>query len=351
MTKDLHIPPEKLRSFIAAALQSGGLAGPDAETVARLMIQADLLGAEGHGIFRLPRYMARLRAGGFNTRPDIKVIAGKGGLALIDGDNAMGHLVMERAARLAVDLAREHGIAWIGTRRSNHAGAAGVYATMVAEQGLAGLYLAVGNANHMAPWGGREMLLSTNPIAVAIPADDHPVLLDMATTVAAYGKVKLAAQRGQTMPEGWMIDVEGNPLTDPTLAGNGSLLPIGGPKGFGLSLVFGLLAGTLNGAAFGRDVIDFNADDQSMTNTGQAILALDLSVLGDPAALQAAVTEVCDEIRHSPLRPGFDAIRIPGDRSLGGRAERIAAGIPLSPGLLAQLDQVASDCALSPLPR
>jgi L-2-hydroxycarboxylate dehydrogenase (NAD+) len=348
---DLRLPPAKLRTFIAGALASGGLPKKDAETVARLMVEADLLGAEGHGIFRLPRYMARLRAGGFNLKPNIHPIRRLGGLVLLDGDNAMGHLVMERAALLAVELARENGIAWVGTRRSNHAGAAGVYATMVAERGLAGLYLAVGNANHMAPWGGRELLLSTNPIAVAIPSEGHPVLLDMATTVAAYGKVKLAAQRGQPMPEGWMIDAKGNPLTDPQRAAGGSLLPIGGPKGFGLSLVFGLLAGTLNGAAFGRDVIDFNADDRTETNTGQAILALDLSVLGDPDSLRAAVAEVCDDIRTSPLRPGFDAIRLPGDRSLGGRAEREANGIALSPALLAQLDQVAADCRLPPLPR
>jgi LDH2 family malate/lactate/ureidoglycolate dehydrogenase len=348
---DVTVPVDLLRRFIAGALTSGDLPGPDAETVARLMVEADLLGAEGHGIFRLPRYLARLRAGGFNTRPDIRVIEGKGGLALIDGDNAMGHLVMDRAAALAVDLARDHGIGWVGTRRSNHAGAAGVYATQVARAGMAGLYLAVGNANHMAPWGGRELLLSTNPIAVAIPTPGQPVLLDMATTVAAYGKVKLAAQRGQHMPEGWMIDADGAPLTDPQQAGGGSLLPIGGPKGFGLSLVFGLLAGTLNGAAFGRDVIDFNADDETETNTGQAIMALDISVLGDPADLARQVAAVCDDIRGSPLRPGFDSIRIPGDRSLGGREQRQTQGIPLSPGLLAQLDQVAADCHLPALPR
>ncbi|MGA0539759.1 Ldh family oxidoreductase [Neotabrizicola sp. VNH66] len=351
MTGDPCIPAPVLRGFLAAALVSGGLPEGDAATVARLMVEADLLGAEGHGTFRLPRYMARLRAGGFNTLPDIRPVAQKGGLALLDGDNAMGHLVMERAAHLAVDLARSHGIGWVGTRRSNHAGAAGVYATMVAEAGMAGLYLAVGNANHMAPWGGTELLLSTNPIAIALPAPGHPVLLDMATTVAAYGKVKLAAQRGQQMPEGWMIDASGNPLTDPAQAAGGSLLPIGGPKGFGLSLMFGLLAGTLNGAAFGRDVIDFNADDRTETNTGQAVLALDLSVLGDPAVLAAQVGAVCDDIRASALRPGFDAIRLPGDRSLGGREDRLARGIPLSPALLAQLDQLAAEQGIAPLNR
>jgi L-2-hydroxycarboxylate dehydrogenase (NAD+) len=351
VTADLRVPADALRGFNAAVLSAGGLPPDDAATVARLMVEADLLGAEGHGTFRLPRYMARLRAGGFNCAPVIQAISQKGGLALVDGDNAMGHLVMQHAALLAVDLARDHGIGWVGTRRSNHAGAAGIYAAMVAERGMAGLYLAVGNANHMAPWGGRELLLSTNPVAVAIPATGGPVLLDMATTVAAYGKVKLAAQRGQMMPEGWMIDAAGNPLTDPQQAAGGSLLPIGGPKGFGLSLVFGLLAGTLNGAAFGRDVIDFNADDTTETNTGQAIMALDISVLGDPAMLADQVASVCGDIRRSETRPGFDAIRIPGDRSLGGRTERLTAGIAVSPPLLAQLDQLAAECGLAALPR
>jgi LDH2 family malate/lactate/ureidoglycolate dehydrogenase len=126
---------------------------------------------------------------------------------------------------------------------------------------MIGLYFAVGNANHLPPWGGLDMLLSTNPIAAAIPAaEEAPIVLDMATTVAAYGKVKAKAQRGEPMPEGWMIDREGKPLTDPKRANEGVLLPIGGYKGYGLALVVGLIAGTLNRAAMGKEVIDFNAD-------------------------------------------------------------------------------------------
>jgi LDH2 family malate/lactate/ureidoglycolate dehydrogenase len=349
MTGTVKVPADRLRTFTAAALVAGGLPRGDAATVARLMIDADLIGAEGHGIFRLPRYMARLKAGGFNTTPNIRTIRAKGGVALIDGDNAIGHLVVERATGLAVKLAREHGIGWVGTRRSNHAGAAGIYAAEVAEAGMLGIYLAVGSANHMAPWGGRELLLSTNPIAIAMPSEGHALLLDMATTVAAYGKVKMAAQRGETMPEGWMIDADGNPLTDPQRAAGGSLLPIGGPKGFGLSLMFGLIAGTLNDAAFGRDVIDFNADDLTETNTGQAVMALDISILGDPAGLAAEVAAIAAEIRGSALRPGFDAIRLPGDRSLGGRAARLAEGIPIPSGLMRQLDDLAAGLALPAL--
>ena len=157
---------------------------------------------------------------------------------------------------------------------------------------MIGLYFAVGNANHLPPWGGLDMLLSTNPIAAAIPAgDEKPIVLDMATTVAAYGKVKTKALRGETMPEGWMIDREGKPLTDPKRADEGMLLPLGGMeagyKGYGLAMIIGLLAGTLGGAAMGRDVIDFNHDDDSVTNTGQAIAAINIAAFGDVAAFKA----------------------------------------------------------------
>src|SRR5262249_62027632 len=126
------------------------------------------------------------------------------------------------------------------------------------EHDMIGLYLAVGNANHMAPWGGVDLLLSTNPIAVAVPATEGPIVLDMATSGAAYGKVKTAAQRGETMPEGSMIDHQGKPLTDPKRAAEGLLVPIGGYKGYGLALVLGLLAGSLNGAAMGSETRAFH---------------------------------------------------------------------------------------------
>ena len=172
-------------------------------------------------------------------------------------------------------------MAWVSTRFSNHAGPASLYARKPLQHDMLGLYFAVGNANHLPPWGGMDMLLSTNPIAAAIPAGaEPPIVLDMATTVAAYGKVKAKAKRGEQMPEGWMIDRQGKPLTDPTRADEGFLLPIGGHKGYGLALIVGLLAGTLNGAAMGRQVIDFNKDEHSTTNTGQAIVAIDPAAVG-----------------------------------------------------------------------
>jgi L-2-hydroxycarboxylate dehydrogenase (NAD+) len=349
MTSERRFPADTLRRFIAAALVAHRLPPADADTVAGLMVEADLLGGDGHGIFRLPRYLARLEAGGVNPAPQLRIDRRQGAMALIDGDNGMGHLVMKRCADLAVEIASEQGIGWVGAHNSNHAGAAGVYAMMPLKSEMIGIYVAVGSANHMAPWGGIELLLSTNPIAVAIPGQTLPVLLDMATTTAAYGKVKLAAQRGEMMPEGWMIDALGQALTDPAKAAGGSLLPIGGPKGFGLALVFGLLAGTLNGASFGRDVIDFNADDSSPTNTGQFILALDLKAFGDVAAFKIRVDAIRAEMKSSPLRPGFDAIRLPGERALAMRQERSALGVPLGDRLLADLDRIAQKLGIAPL--
>jgi LDH2 family malate/lactate/ureidoglycolate dehydrogenase len=339
-----------LQSFIKRALTACGLPDPDAAKVAGLMAQADLIGQDGHGVFRLPVYIKRILAGGLNVTPTIRTIQDRTATALIDGDNGMGHLVMHRATELAMEKAKTTGVAWVGARTSNHAGPASLYAMMPLKEDMIGLYVAVGSANHLPPWGGTEMLLSTNPIAVAVPsAKNPPIVLDMATTVAAYGKVKTAAQRGETMPEGWMIDREGNPLTDPTRASEGFLLPIGGAKGYGLSLIFGILAGTLNGAAFGRDVVDFNADAKTTTNTGQFVLALDIAAFADPDEFRADIDRVWDEMKSSPLLPGTDEIRLPGERLDRVTRERSAQGISLAPALRVQLDDLAASLNIDPL--
>src|SRR5262249_3142661 len=171
--------------------------------------------------------------------------------------------------------AKQCGVAWVGARMSNHAGPAALYAAMPLAHDMIGIYLAVGSNNHLPPWGARENLLATNPIAIAIPAlEEPPIVLDMARTAAAFGRGRLKAQRGEAMPVGWMTDREGKPLTDPKRADEGLLLPIGDYKGYGLSLIIGLLAGTLNGAAFGREVIDFVKQPGKATNTGQPMAAI-----------------------------------------------------------------------------
>lgn len=343
---------ESLRRFIAAALTKAGLPEADADSVARLMADADLQGSDGHGVIRLPQYVQRIEAGGINKHPQIRVVEERAAMAVVDGDNGMGHLVVSRAVQIAIEKAKSAGVAWVGTRASNHAGPASLYARMPIAHDMIGLYFAVGNANHLPPWGGMEMLLSTNPIAAGIPAGDEPaVVLDMATTVAAYGKVKAKAKRGEAMPEGWMIDREGRPLTDPTRAHEGFLLPIGGHKGYGLALIVGLLAGTLQGAAMGRDVVDFNADDHTPTNTGQAILVIDLAAFGGAGPFKAAVDTLVRDIRNSERLPGVERIWLPGEQSQGKREAYAKRGAPLPAALAADLDALADRLGIARLER
>jgi L-2-hydroxycarboxylate dehydrogenase (NAD+) len=350
MSEPVRVDLVRLRYFIASAFEAVGMPAADARIVGTLMAEADLQGSDGHGVIRLPQYVKRIRAGGVNLRPNIQVIRERAGMALIHGDNAMGHLVMKRAAELAIQKARDAGVAWVGAQWSNHAGPASLYAKMPLAHDMIGLYFAVGNANHLPPWGGLDMLLSTNPIAAAIPAaEEPPIVLDMATTVAAYGKVKAKAQRGELMPEGWMIDREGKPLTDPKRANEGVLLPIGGYKGYGLALVVGLIAGTLNRAAMGKDVIDFNADAASPTNTGQAIVAIDPSAFGDIGEFKKAVDTVIRDLHASERIPGVDRIRVPGERSHELAAQQRASGIAIAAALMQTLDSLAEELEIAPL--
>jgi len=346
----LRVPARKLEAFVASAFDAVGISKSEAKTIAELMVRADVQGSEGHGVFRLPQYIRRIKGGAVNVKPTIRMVREAAGMGLVDGDNGMGHLVMRYATEKAIEKAKGAGLAWMGVRMSNHAGPASLYASMPLEHDMVGLYLAVGNANHLPPWGGLDMLLSTNPIAVAVPAGEEPaIVLDMATTVAAYGKVKTKAQRGEMMPEGWMMDRAGHPLTDPRRANEGFLLPIGGYKGYGLALVIGILAGTLNGAAMGKDVVDFNADDNSVTNTGHVIVAINVEAFQPLAAFKRQMDTLIRDLRGSRRLPGVERIRLPGEGSHAARADRAKNGIPLPAPLLESLNDLAGQLKIPPL--
>jgi L-2-hydroxycarboxylate dehydrogenase (NAD+) len=336
------VPIATLVEFISRALAAAGIPPEDASQVAALMAEADARGGDAHGVFRLPQYVKQIQSGAVNPRPNIQVVSSHAGTALVDGDNALGHLVMKRATELAIEKARQCGVGWVGTRRSNHAGPAQLYPRMAAAQDMIGLYFCVGNANLLPPWGGTEVLLSTNPISIAVPGLRHPrITLDMATTNTAFGKIRLKAQRGEPMPEGWMIDREGKPLTDAKRASEGFLVPIGGPKGYGLALMIGLLAGTLNGAAFGRDVVDYTVDSKTPSNTGQSIVAVNIAAFAEVRSFKESVDDVWDMMKSSPTLPGIDEVRLPGEHSEQIYLERMAHGVPLSEGQRKILDELA----------
>ena len=341
--------PAAAVDFIARVYTKAGLPAGDARRVAELMIAADLAGNDGHGIMRTGPYLERIEAGGINKAPSIKVSQTGASTAIVDGDNAMGHLCLDKAVKAGIAMARETGCGWVGIHHSNHAGAAGVYAQLAADEGMIGIYAAVASANHMAAWGSAEPKLGTNPIAFAIPGEP-PFVLDIATTISSYGKVKTHALKGLPLEPGWMVDkTTGEPILDPNKAGNGVLLPIGGYKGSGLNVMIGLLAGTLNGAFFGSDVVDFNADKASMTNTGQFFMALDIARFRPLEAFTADSRAKLDDLRASKPLPGVDAVRMPGDERAKRQTEYQTQGIPIAMPLVMQLDAIAARLGVAKL--
>ena len=340
----MRIAVDRLQNFVEAVAVAEGVPADHARTFAARMIDADLRGMHGHGVIRLGPYVRRMRAGGYQLRPTIRATLETPVSALIDGDNGLGQVVMTFAVETALEKAATAGLAWVGVTRGNHAGAGGVYAAMALPRDLIGVYMAVGNANHMAPWGGLDPLLSTNPIAVAIPAGDEPgFVLDIATSMTSYGQVKVHAQSGAPMPVGWMVDGDGESLTDASRSGEGLLLPMGEHKGSGLSMMVGMLAGVLNGAAFGSAVLDFNADFETPTNTGQAFLAMRPDLFRDLPEFKAEMDARIRELRTSRPVPGRGPVRIPGAGAAERAGEMRAQGIPISDAVHASLRSLAAD--------
>jgi L-2-hydroxycarboxylate dehydrogenase (NAD+) len=333
---------DHLVSFCSAIFAAVGVQPDHAEITSRRLIEADLRGRTGHGLIRIGHYVQRIEAGGVNLRPDIHMVHETPVSALVDADNGLGQVAMTLATQTAIDKAEASGMAWVGTVNSNHAGAAGLYPAMAARRGLIGLYCAVASVNSTPPWGGNTRVLGTNPIAIAIPAGDQPpFLLDIATTVASHGSIKVAAQAGETLPEGWVVDADGQSITDPHKAADGFLMPIGGYKGAGLNIAIGLLAGVLNGAAFGKSVVDFQGDLNTPTNTGQALLVMRPDLFMPADEVTASIAQHLDELRHSGSNSG-EPLRLPGDRAAELEHENLARGIPVPDALRAGLNALGS---------
>jgi L-2-hydroxycarboxylate dehydrogenase (NAD+) len=338
---------ETLEEFTSAALRAVDVPPDHAAITAKRLVEADARGRTGHGLIRLGPYIRRIQAGGVNLDPAILVLHETPTSALFDGENVLGLVVMTQATELAITKAKTTGMAWVGTVHSNHAGAAGLYPSLAAQEGLIAMYFAVANANGMPPWGGTDPLLGTNPIAIAIPAKDSaPFLLDIATTMTSHGSIKVAAQNGEQMPVGWVIDSEGQPITDPNRASEGTLVPIGGYKGSGLNIAIGLLAGAMNGAAFLSSVIDHRVELSTPTNTGQALFVMRADLFQPADAALASISAHLDELRMSSTSSG-QPVRLPGDTAARIERESDELGVAVSDVLIGQLNTLASQLGIN----
>lgn len=317
---------EFLRDFAEKLLLVAGADPSSAATTARVLLDADLKGISSHGLVRLPVYVRRLEAGLVNPQPQLRILREEGPLAWLDGDQGLGPRVAAFAADKAQELALAHGVGAVGVQRSTHFGAAGYYAEQLAAQGL--LALVFTNVEpDVVPYGGMRAALGTNPLAFAAPAPQGILLVDLATSQSAMGKVFLARARRERIPLDWGVDEEGVPTSDPHRLRY--LLPLGGPKGYALALMVEVLAGVLTGAGITHRVGRMYDEWDRPQDVGHLVVAVNPDrFVGIPAFLERMAT-LWSEIKATPPAPGFSEVLLPGERERRLRDERLAQGVPL----------------------
>lgn len=329
---------EHLRRFATDVLERLGVPTSDAALVAATYVDADLEGHGSHGITRLPFLARRLRAGLIARRATMTVLINRPAAALLDAGNALGPVAADRGMRIAVEKARLVGIGLCGVRGSNHMGALSFYVRRAADEGAIALAF-TNTPPAMAPPGGRTPVLGTNPIAAAFPATGRAVVVDLATSQTARGRILQAAQAGSPIPAGWAADRDGAPTTDPVEALAGSLLPLGGAKGFALALVVEALAGVLPGAGVADEVTGTFADSDRPSNVGHCFLAIEPDGFG--AGFAVRMGELAAQIRSvAPVDPAVP-VRVPGDAPHALRTRRAGTGLALPPQVVAELNTLA----------
>lgn len=340
-TGAIRLTAPALQALARDIFAAAGVAADDAALWAETLVWANLRGVDSHGVLRIPRYLDWIAEGEIHPRPAMRLLKAAGAIALLDADRAPGPVAMARAMEEAIAAARRVHVGWCVARGITHAGAVGHFALRAAAAGMAGLVMTA-SVPLMAWPGSRKAVVSTNPIAIAIPAGRHPpLLLDMATAKVALGKIMSAKQTGAPIPPDWGIDAEGAPTTD--AAAVATLLPMAGPKGAGLSLMIECLASL----AAGNPVIaPALAGAKGVAMNGVAI-ALDLAAFGDPAGFAQSVDALAEAVATQPKAAGTDALQLPGERGDAELARRSRNGIPLPAGVWKQLMEAATRLGVS----
>ncbi|WP_067244083.1 Ldh family oxidoreductase [Microbacterium resistens] len=333
----LVFAPEDLIARATRMLVAAGADERSAHLVADGLVEADARGLPSHGLLLLPMYLDRIRSGSVDPAARNRILADLGALLTVDAGNGLGQASAQDAMDLAIARAREHGIAAVACRNAFHFGGAYRYAAMAADAGMIGV--AAANTRPLMPApGGARAVVGNNPIAVAVPRTDRdPIVVDLALSEAAMGKIRLAASEGRPIPDTWATDAEGRPTTDPAAAIAGFLLPAGGAKGFALALIVDVLTGVLSGGGFGAGVRGLYADATMPYNSSTFFLALDASTLDPGFADRAA--ELAAQVQAAPMTSSETAARIPGERSAQNRRRSMREGIRLPGSVVEQIEQ------------
>ena len=327
----IRFPADRLRAWSEQVFQKVGVAKDDAALLTDTLIEANLRGVDTHGVTRvLCTYVKRIQAGVMSPRTELAVVRERASTALIDCKNSIGQVGAARAMRLAIDKAAKTGVAFVAVTHSNHYGAAAYWAMMAPEHGMIGFSSTNAPAT-VAPTGGRTAMLGTNPFAFAIPAgQEQPMVLDLATTVVARGRVMLYAKQNKPLESGWAFDERGVPTTDPHAALKGLLAPIGGYKGYGISLAIDLLCGVLTGSSYGSHFPGFLADNlKDPTDVGSVFAAINVESFMDLPEFKASMDKALREMKNSERAEGVKRIYIPGEIELETKADRLKNGIPI----------------------
>lgn len=339
-----RIPSQTLRKLCMDVFLKLGFSSDDASIVADDLIETDLRGVYSHGVMRFPILVERIEKNANEIEPQIKIVKNNKGTALIDGGNGMGQVVSHHAMKLAIDKAKEFGISGVGVFKSNHNGTEANWAMMALKHDMIGFCATTGGVNIMAPWGGYDRMLGNNPFAFAVPTGDtwdFPVVFDMACSIVARGWIVLAMKQGEELPAGWALDIEGNPTANAKAGYEGSVLPIGDYKGYGLSLMVGIFCSLLTGAAIGEEVTDFYHDFQKGQNVGHFMGAIDIGSFVPITDFKTRIDNLINFLKSSNLRGNVEKIYIPGEKEFEAYRDNSANGIPVPSGVLKELEALA----------
>jgi LDH2 family malate/lactate/ureidoglycolate dehydrogenase len=345
MERDGRIRPERLLDFATAVYERCGMPPSEARLAADTLVQADLWGHQSHGVMRLSWYVGRLKAGVCDPKAKPETIVDAGAIAVIDGKDGMGQVLTAHAMEDAIRRSRAHGIGAVALRNSNHFGTAMYFTLMAARAGCVG-FLATNASPAMAPWGGRKKTVGTNPWSWAAPSGSRsPMMLDIANTGVARGKIYLARQKGLPIPEGWAINAEGAPTTDPAEAIEGIILPMAQHKGYAIAVMMDMLSGILSGSAFGAGVHGpYQTEHRS--GAGQFMIALNIAAFMPLTEFGERMERYISELKSVPLAQGFDEIVYPGELEARSEARNCAEGILLPEDTRADLRKLADALGL-----
>ncbi|MBV7483176.1 Ldh family oxidoreductase [Bordetella sp. BOR01] len=339
------VHPDHLREFTAAVYESAGVPTDDAILMADTLVQADMWGHQSHGMLRLGWYYARLRSGAMKPVADTRIVVDGGAIAVMDGGDGPGQVVARRAVDDAVIRALKHGVGVVSIRNSNHFGTCMYYTRIGAQQGCVMLLMSNAGPN-MAPWGGLKKKIGTNPWSIAAPGGSHPpVVMDMANSGVARGKIYLADKRHEPIPAHWAVDAQGHPTTDPKAALNGFILPMAGHKGYVMGVMVDVLSGVLSGSEF-LDRVHGPYDPVNRSGAGHLMIALNVASFQPMEEFNARIDAYIASLKDVPVAPGHSQVYFPGELEVQADATHRAQGLTLPADTLADLERVAREAGV-----